>query len=240
MTRTRSHVPGRRRLDRSAELVARRRNDSRAVDFVRRAWARVVDRHGQHDVAIGCPAGGATAWSCPRPKARTAPASGRGAFDHGCHSTFCACSRNWSIAAFSARPMRVSAMSEDLEHSVLASRLNSCARKSSLRPTRLAGRDQRARFLRHARSAGRVPRAHRPSRPESATSCASRSSEHGPRPSRSCELRRAAGRATPRAVPRRAGRLVRQRCDLVDLRRSAHGRAWRLRCARALARASKA
>jgi len=38
------------------------------------------------------------------------------------------------MAAFSASPTRVNAMSEDFEHSVFASRLNSCARKSSLRP----------------------------------------------------------------------------------------------------------
>ena len=43
--------------------------------------------------------------------------------------------------------MRVSAMSDDFEHSVLASRLNSCDRKSSLRPDRLARRHQRARLL---------------------------------------------------------------------------------------------
>ncbi len=50
------------------------------------------------------------------------------------------------MTALSARPVRISAVSAALEHSVLASRLNSCARKSSRRPTgsddfeKLAGR----------------------------------------------------------------------------------------------------
>ena len=51
------------------------------------------------------------------------------------HSRFCTCSRNCSIAALSARPMRVSSISADFEHSVLASRLSSWHRKSSWRPT---------------------------------------------------------------------------------------------------------
>ena len=38
------------------------------------------------------------------------------------------------MTAFRDRPIRVSSMSEDFEHSVFASRLNSCARKSNLRP----------------------------------------------------------------------------------------------------------
>ena len=50
------------------------------------------------------------------------------------------------MTALSARPVRISAVSAALEHRVLASRLNSCARKSSRRPTgsddfeKLAGR----------------------------------------------------------------------------------------------------
>src|SRR5690606_5164820 len=51
------------------------------------------------------------------------------------HSIFCTCSRNCSTAAFNFKPVAVKLTSFDFEHSVLASRLNSCARKSSLRPT---------------------------------------------------------------------------------------------------------
>jgi hypothetical protein len=45
-----------------------------------------------------------------------------------------------SMAPFRSMPMRVSSMSADFEHSVLASRLNSWQRKSNLRPTGLSGR----------------------------------------------------------------------------------------------------
>ena len=44
---------------------------------------------------------------------------------------------------------------------MLASRLNSCARKSSRRPTRIVGREQAARAARYGCAAGRAPRAHR-------------------------------------------------------------------------------
>ena len=54
------------------------------------------------------------------------------------HSRFCTCSRNCSIAALSARPMRVSSISADFEHSVLASRFSSWHRKSSWRPMPVA------------------------------------------------------------------------------------------------------
>src|SRR6185437_2668462 len=53
---------------------------------------------------------------------------------HRRYSMFCTCSRNCSIAALSARPMRVSSRSADFEHSVLASRLNSWQRKSNRLP----------------------------------------------------------------------------------------------------------
>ena len=51
------------------------------------------------------------------------------------YSTFCTCSRNCSTAAFSSSPILVSSTSLALAHSVLASRLSSCAKKSSRRPT---------------------------------------------------------------------------------------------------------
>ena len=50
------------------------------------------------------------------------------------HSMFCTCSRIWSMTALSSRPARVVSGSLALEHSVLASRLNSWARKSRRRP----------------------------------------------------------------------------------------------------------
>src|SRR3546814_13640600 len=56
-------------------------------------------------------------------------------FHHRRYSMFCTCSRSCSIEDLRSRPMRVSSTSTDLEHSVLASRLNSWQRKSSLRPT---------------------------------------------------------------------------------------------------------
>src|SRR3546814_15156720 len=55
-------------------------------------------------------------------------------FHHRRYSMFCTCSRSCSIEDLRSRPMRLSSTSTDLEHSVLASRLNSCQRKSSLRP----------------------------------------------------------------------------------------------------------
>ena len=63
------------------------------------------------------------------------------------HSMFCTCSRNCSIVAFSFRPVAVSATEADLLHSVLASRLNSCTRKSKRRPMLAASRQQGARRL---------------------------------------------------------------------------------------------
>ena len=51
------------------------------------------------------------------------------------YSMFWTCSRNWSMTALRSRPMAVSSTALDLEHRVFASRLNSCDRKSSLRPT---------------------------------------------------------------------------------------------------------
>ena len=51
------------------------------------------------------------------------------------YSRFWTCSRNWSITALRSRPIAVSSTALDLEHRVFASRLNSCDRKSSLRPT---------------------------------------------------------------------------------------------------------
>ena len=51
------------------------------------------------------------------------------------YSTFCTCSRIWSITAFSSNPTEVRSVLCALEHKVFASRLNSCIRKSSLRPT---------------------------------------------------------------------------------------------------------
>src|SRR5262245_45943120 len=53
------------------------------------------------------------------------------------YSRFCTCSRNCSTTVLSSSPMLVSVTSFDLEQSVLASRLSSCDRKSSLRPTAL-------------------------------------------------------------------------------------------------------
>ena len=65
-----------------------------------------------------------------------------------CHSTFWTCSRMRSMAPFRSMPMRVSSMSADFEHSVLASRLNSWQRKSNLRPTGLSGRASASRRAR--------------------------------------------------------------------------------------------
>src|SRR5690606_18179131 len=45
------------------------------------------------------------------------------------HSRFWICSRNWSTTALRSSPMAVSERSFAFEHSVLTSRLNSCARK---------------------------------------------------------------------------------------------------------------
>src|SRR6266404_6637960 len=53
----------------------------------------------------------------------------------GAHSMFCTCSRNCSTAALSESPIRVSSISADFEHKVLASRLNSWHKKSKRRPT---------------------------------------------------------------------------------------------------------
>src|SRR5262245_60654639 len=53
------------------------------------------------------------------------------------YSRFCTCSRNCSTTVLSSSPILVSATSFDFEQSVLASRLSSCDRKSSLRPTAL-------------------------------------------------------------------------------------------------------
>ena len=53
-----------------------------------------------------------------------------------------------SMAPFRSMPMRVSSMSADFEHSVLASRLNSWQRKSNLRPTGLSGRASASRRAR--------------------------------------------------------------------------------------------
>src|SRR5690348_5846794 len=58
------------------------------------------------------------------------------------HSMFCTCSRSCSIAAFSFRPVAVRAEVADLLHRVLASRLNSWIRKSSLRPILTASRSR--------------------------------------------------------------------------------------------------
>ena len=63
----------------------------------------------------------------------------------GAHARFCTCSRNWSMTAFSSMPIAVSRRSNALEQSVLASRLNSCARKSRRRPTASPRGDQAAR-----------------------------------------------------------------------------------------------
>ena len=54
---------------------------------------------------------------------------------HESYSIFWTCSRNCSITLLSSRPTRVSSRLSDFEHSVLASRLNSWARKSRRRPT---------------------------------------------------------------------------------------------------------
>ena len=62
------------------------------------------------------------------------------------HSRFCTCSRNCSTTLFSSSPMLVSSTSFALAHSVLTSRLSSCARKSSRRPTGAALGDQLARL----------------------------------------------------------------------------------------------
>ena len=48
---------------------------------------------------------------------------------------FCTCSRIWSISTFSSTAALLVRASTDLEPSVLASRLNSCSRKSRRRPT---------------------------------------------------------------------------------------------------------
>src|SRR4051794_41098519 len=58
-------------------------------------------------------------------------------FQIGRYSRFCTCSRNCSTTVLSSSPILVSTTSFDLEQSVLASRLSSCDRKSSLRPTAL-------------------------------------------------------------------------------------------------------
>ena len=74
---------------------------------------------------------------------RRMPAEAPSAAIH--YSRFCTCSRNWSTTAFSSSPIAVSDAAFDLEHRVFDSRLNSCARKSSLRPTGAAIRQQCAR-----------------------------------------------------------------------------------------------
>jgi hypothetical protein len=51
------------------------------------------------------------------------------------HSRFCTCSRICSISSFSSTDARDTSSPADLEPSVLASRLNSCIRKSSRLPT---------------------------------------------------------------------------------------------------------
>src|SRR5690606_25476089 len=50
------------------------------------------------------------------------------------HSMFCTCSRTWSISTLSSTAEAELRASTDLEPSVLASRLNSCSRKSSEGP----------------------------------------------------------------------------------------------------------
>ena len=60
------------------------------------------------------------------------------------YSTFCTCSRNFSISALPSMARRVISISCDLEAMVFTSRLNSCARKSSRRPAG-AGSPVRAR-----------------------------------------------------------------------------------------------
>ena len=110
------------------------------------------------------------------------------------YSRFCTCSRNWSTTAFSSSPMAVSDAAFDFEHSVFDSRLNSCARKSSLRPIGAAGGKQRARRKRHGSSAGRSPRGCRPWWPGRPPPCgAGVSSSHWRRPSAGAPARQAAG-----------------------------------------------
>ena len=77
-----------------------------------------------------------------------ASASGEvGGVAHGRHSMFWTCSRTCSTVAFRSRPIRVSSMSADLAHKVLASRLSSWQRKSSWRPTGPSSVQQRRRRL---------------------------------------------------------------------------------------------
>ena len=64
------------------------------------------------------------------------------------HSRFCTCSRNCSTTALSSSPMLVSSTSFALAHKVFDSRLSSCDRKSSLRPTGPPSAEQLA-GLRH-------------------------------------------------------------------------------------------
>ena len=63
------------------------------------------------------------------------------------HSMFCTCSRICSIATFISTAMRVVSRSCDFEASVLASRLNSCSRKSSRRPAASGAGERAARLV---------------------------------------------------------------------------------------------
>ena len=123
------------------------------------------------------------------------------------YSTFCTCSRNCSTAALSSKPILVSSTSFALAHSVLASRLSSCARKSRRRPIAPPCSIGVA-LARHAPPADRAPRAHRPwSRSGSPPDAAGRDRSARTAPAASRSARQAARgslRAGGRATDRRA------------------------------------
>src|SRR3546814_9957895 len=58
------------------------------------------------------------------------------------HSMFCTCSRTWSISTLSSTAAAEVRASTDFEPRVLASRLNSCSRKSSRRPAGASWRSE--------------------------------------------------------------------------------------------------
>ena len=79
------------------------------------------------------------------------------------YSMFWICSRTWSISTFSSTAACEVRASTDLEPSVLASRLNSCSRKSRRRPTGFASAPARGGSRRCGCRGGRVPRRRRAS-----------------------------------------------------------------------------
>ena len=151
------------------------------------------------------------------------------------HSRFWTCSRSWSTTAFSSRPIAVSARSYALEQSVLTSRLNSCARKSSRRPTAPAFGDQIAGGGDMASSRSSSSRMSALVASSTASWCR-RSGLSAGAASRSARPARRAARGSPPACaparlrPRASGAAISSRRSCEQPRRSplpSRGRAWR-------------